>query len=314
MNNAIKFDKSQRRVFIDSALGCPGGCRYCYLPDFGATATPVTYNFSGEDVAQTLYANKQFVAGRHGTLISFGHMSDPFLAPVILKTLDYLEHVLSLGNPVQLASKCFGANKQTATAIAKWQQYDGQFMLNVSIPSLQHAAQLEPHTPPPAHRLRVMRDFIASDLATSLIIKPIIPGVTETEIDLFVEAIEMYQITHCIVGALYAGERILTSLNNVWENHIPLAGEVVDLQPTDDRLHFPNDTRQTLGSMTPLSIQQQIVDQLVARTQAMIFKTSSCALAQRLAIADPMLTWRRTPELCVQCQDCESLEQHQGIR
>jgi len=302
MSINVVFDHLDRnRVFIDSRRDCTGGCLYCYVSDYDLDSLPSVTKSSGAQVAELLESAPSFTPGRYGTAISLGCYADPLHPSCVRKTENVLTHVMPFGNPIQMASKCFTGGVAMARRIAAHQQYPGQLTLLVSITTFKRARRLEPNAPPPQHRLQVLRVFRQAKINTALFIKPILVGITDHEVETFEATIKEFQIDRCVVGIFYANSRIIANLERqgLWTDE--LRGS------TQGKRHFPNDARQTLVQFGNGDLLDRFVERLRRCTNTLVFKTSMCVVAHSLGIPDPMRTWRRYPDLCVRCQDCEGL-------
>jgi DNA repair photolyase len=300
MSITITFDQIDRnRVFIDTNQICTGACLYCYVADFETSTLPGRKEFvSAEFATQALTNEASFVMGIHGTAISMGCYADPLHPNSIATTKKILPYILALENPIQMASKCFDGSIGLAHQLAAQQQYSGQFTLLVTITSFAYASELEPGTPAPYERLKVLADYQQAGINTALFIKPMLPGITEYEVDAFAEAIRKFEIPNCVIGLFYANQRIL---NKFKSKKLPIK---ID---NSGEHYFPNDTHHVLNQTSSNKLRDEFYLNLKERVGIPVFKTSMCTVAHRLKIPDPMRTWRRYPDLCVNCQDCEKL-------
>ena len=92
---------------IISGKDCPFGCTYCYIQSMGFQfKEPEPLKLSGEQICYALLENKEFIAGRYGTPVAFGHISEPFLPQLLDNTLEYIKAISTyLGNPIQFSTK-----------------------------------------------------------------------------------------------------------------------------------------------------------------------------------------------------------------
>lgn len=296
----VTFDQvDKNRTFIDTSQICTGGCLYCYVEDFKTSSPAGRTEFTSAKLAAKALTNEaSFVPGLHGTAISLGCYADPLHPNCIKITEEILPYIMAVGNPIQMASKCFAGGIELAHQIVAQQQYEGQFTLLVTITSFLHASRLEPGAPLPHERLNLLTAFQQAGINTALFIKPMLPGLTEYEVDAFAEAIRKFEIQNCVIGLFYANQRI-------WSRFI---SKKLPIKINDSgEHHFPNDTRQILTQSSSNEMRDKFYSGLKEQVNIPIFKTSMCAVAHRLNIPDPMRTWRRYPDLCVHCQDCEKM-------
>ncbi len=139
------------------------------------------------------------------------------------------------------------------------------------------------------------------EINTAIFIKPILPGITEYDTDAFVEALLKFKVPNCVMGLFYANPRILNKFKKMG---LPIQQIHADMLQTH---HFPNDSQKVLIQSSDDELRDRFYETLRQCVDADVFKTSMCVVAHRLKIPDPMRTWRRYPDLCVNCQDCETL-------
>lgn len=300
----VTFDHiDKNRVFVDTGRVCTGACLYCYVPEFKSSALPASRKkfLSAELAVQAIQNETSFSPGVYGTAISMGCYADPLHSSCINRTQEILPSLLRLGNPIQMASKCFAGSAELAGQICAQQQYPGQFTLLVTITSFSHASEIEPGAPTPEERLQVLDVFQQAGINTAIFIKPILPGITEYDTDAFVEALLKFKVPNCVMGLFYANPRILNKFKKMG---LPIQQIHADMLQTH---HFPNDSQKVLIQSSDDELRDQFYETLRQCVDADVFKTSMCVVAHRLKIPDPMRTWRRYPDLCVNCQDCETL-------
>src|SRR5579859_7927603 len=130
MNDTILFAEKWGRVFVNPALGCASKCRFCYIEELGFTALKLS-SFTGHDVRSELLKNPRFFPGRCGTLISFSPDAEPFDKRVLAKTLEFIESLSPLGNPMQIATRR-KIERNIARRIADTLDYPNQLTIFVS--------------------------------------------------------------------------------------------------------------------------------------------------------------------------------------
>lgn len=290
-----------RRVFINPGRGCPYDCSYCYLKDYGTEDPPKVVEFSGDELYKKLVNNKNFIKGKYGSAISFSPMSDPFYPPFREKTLELLEKIAVLENPIQIVTKTY-VDTSTAKKIQDLLVYDNQLTFMITITSFSHWKSLEPNLVPPEKRIQTLKNFEKAGIPVCLNIKPIIPGITDKEIKEFKRVIKENKIRECNVGDLYLNKRILKKL----EERGVLTEEIKSRIKTKGSKRLPWDREGITYELYSRDIINNIVDEL-KDLNIPIFRRSICAIAYNLKIPCPTRVWKLDKESCTNCQDCNGL-------
>ncbi|GIK41029.1 MAG: hypothetical protein BroJett011_48620 [Chloroflexota bacterium] len=295
---------SFNRIYISQASGCSANCVYCFIFDDGHPRKPRLFDIPGDDVRQWLESQKGFRAGRNGTLISLSPYCDPFSKEVTDKTLEFVEALAPLQNPIQLSTKYF-VDQTIAKRLGKSQTMFGQIILYATVTSFQFWKRIELAADEPYLRIEGLLNARRQGINTCLAIKPVLPGITDKEIDLFVKAIRDYDVPYCVVGVMYSSEKIETRIrrrklsNDEFELRIEIKG---------DRPPPCNTNRQQQNSLNidTLDIVYQMIPQLEA-TGAQCVISGPCVVALSYDVLCPTGVWRYLPHLCVSCQaNCRS--------
>ena len=195
---------------IHTGIGCNYGCLYCYVPDMGFPMKPRPYPLTGEQLAYALAVNPYFVPGRWGTLLAFGSVTEPFMPETRARALEYLAATRRwLGNPQQISTK-------TPLDGGDYEEFrkstEREISVLVTIVTLRYAKVLEPGAPPPQERLRLMERLSRDGYHVSLFLRPIIPGVTDRELDEIMKAARGAGAKAVIPGSLRVTPGILRRL------------------------------------------------------------------------------------------------------
>lgn len=241
----LPFDRS-----VNAYRGCEHGCIYCY-----ARPTHAYMDLSpGIDFETRLFAKPDAAAllekelGKRGytpSPIAMGTNTDPY-QPVEKRyaiTRGLLEVMDRTGHPVTITTKNFGVTRDIdlLARLAARQLVS----VNISVTTLDHrlARLMEPRASTPKRRLEAIRLLSEAGVHVNLFLSPLIPGLTDHEIERIVEA------------AASAGARGASSilLRLPWEvaglfeewlaEHVPdRAGRVLSLlrQSRDGRTNDPN--------------------------------------------------------------------------
>ena len=295
---------SFNRVYINPASGCSANCAYCYIFEFGHPHRPILIDVPVETIRDWLIDQKAFRTGKNGTLISIGSVCDPFAPSVTDKTLEFVSTLASLGNPIQLSTK-FYVREDTAKKLASYQVKDGQIVVNGTVTSFQHWKRIEPAADPPLNRLKGLGNLEKAGIKTCISIKPVIPGITDTEAELFANAITTYSISYCAVGVMYSSETI--------EKRLKQRG----LASPDLEERFSRHGIRSIPCQTNISNQVTDIDTLdvvkriisiIEKTQVKVIISGPCAMALSYGVLCPTGVWRYLPHLCTKCQaNCKEM-------
>jgi DNA repair photolyase len=279
------------RFFIDITTGgCRCGCLYCYVKRHTQVLSPME---DIESILKKLVKRADFIPGPRGTLLTFGSHCDLLENGEVASSLLFtLGKVSTLGNPIQFSTKC-SENQDFAYQLSKIRISEKQIVVFISCPTIQQACLYEPGATSPANRFSFLDMLSKYRIPTCLYIKPFIPNVTNKEINYFVTVAKKYKPDAICIGDLYINRRILkrmhlesSSVNMSSGLKHPLAEDMIGtIAPP---VEFIDDMKNKLPNMP-------------------IFRNSVCALAYIQGIPCPTQIWKRFPQLCVGCRDCQSM-------
>ncbi len=234
---------------IHTGIGCSYGCLYCYVPDMGFPMKPKPYPLTGLQLVYALASNPYFVPGSYGTLLAFGSVTEPFLPETVGKALEYLRETSRwLGNPQQISTKSVLEDNLLKEFLDAAEE---RISVLISISTLRLANKLEPAAPNPAERFGFMRRLSEALRHVSLFLRPIIPGVTDRELDDILKAAAEAGAKAVIPGSLRVTPGILRRLK---------ASRIV---PVDELLRrLPRSPR---GPRDQVPLKMSDLKQLVAR-------------------------------------------------
>lgn len=199
------------RVFISPVIGCCGGCKYCYLKLRNLTA-PKLNCLSIEKILALITENKEFIAGKNGTIISMGAWGDIFQTDRFIDmSINLIIELIKLGNPIQFMSK-YKLDISLISKLAKYVQYTNQVLYSTTITTIDKWKTIEPNTVSPEERIKTCKEFKNQGIESNVLIKPFIPGTTDLELDKIIYLLKEYNITYCVIGKLYISDDILKSL------------------------------------------------------------------------------------------------------
>lgn len=180
---------------INPYRGCEHGCIYCYARPtheyFGLSAGLdfETKIFVKTDAATLL--RKELMAPKwQGELIAISGVTDCY-QPAERKlriTRSCLEVLLEFRNPTALITKNHLITRDV-DLLAEMARYDG-VGVSISITSLRNEIQrvMEPRTSVPAKRLEAVEILAKAGVPVTVMVAPVVPGLTDHEIPQIVEA------------------------------------------------------------------------------------------------------------------------------
>ena len=219
----VPFDRS-----INPYRGCEHGCIYCFARpshsylglspglDFETriTAKPGAAAVLAREIARPSYR----VAP-----IAMGTNTDPYqpaeatfaIMPAILRLLSDWNH------PVTLVTR----GQTVLRDIGLWAELAGKGMAHVGVsvttldPALARA--LEPRAPAPATRLRMIRDLAAAGVPVRVMVAPVIPVLTEPEIEAILAAAREAGASHASMIPLRLPHEVAPLFRDWLERHQP---------------------------------------------------------------------------------------------
>jgi len=271
------WEPKKNRVFISSGFGCPVGCIYCYIYEDGySLAEPILGKLSSKALKDSLLSNKRFRVGKSGTIVAFGCVSDPFHPVLEARTLEYIETLSDMENPIQFAAK-FSPSEEGLKVILS---VPNPVYPMISISSLEHYKLLEPGAPLPETRLSTIKHLSEIGLKTTLFYKPVIPGINDHEYRSMINAALENGAEYFVAGIAYMNDNLIEKLGQNRFDVRELRGKGVDmLQPVWMR-----------KKISPV-MSHDLLDSIVreARNSGLkAFKDSVCVIADDLGIQCPV--------------------------
>ncbi len=245
---ALRDSHARRRpipcgMTIHTGVGCRLGCLYCYVPDMGFPMKPRPYPLNGLQLVYALLSNPYFIPGPIGTLLAFGSVTEPFQEETVDRALEYLEHTWRLlRNPQQISTKKPIWGEQLERFL---KTSDPRISILVSITTIRHADKLEPGAPSPMERLEWMKTLAERGRHVTLFLRPIIPGVTDRELDEIMRLAKSHGAAAMVPGSLRVTPGIIRRLK---------AAGIVPIEEIQRRLPRPprNNRDQVTLRMTDL--------------------------------------------------------------
>lgn len=294
-----KPDYETGRFFISPILGCNANCSFCYIYSKGYETKISCNDFGLDETIQFLHSHDKFNAGVYGSIISIGAWGDPF--PRYSKhscshTLHWLSELAKLKNPIQIMSR-YELRDDVVEAIVKFNYYPGQILYSTSVSTLRRNNEIEPYADKPELRLESIKKLRERGVSTNVMIKPFLSGVTNLEINSFIEAFNKYGIEYCVVGDLLVDEIIKNKLINLPNNalKVEISGDTQVLDCTSGEPYEINDSREMFEFSS-----------LLEKSGIKVFRKSSCVNSYILKIQNPANYINEDPHgYCIKCGVCK---------
>lgn len=192
------------RLFLNLELGCGSSCSYCYLPGEGLATNnrpSASSKISPYELLRRLESDARFVPGRAGSILSIGCFSECWDSAGKSATVQLINSLLPYDNWVQFATKrqIVADDLITIVSDAHWNR---QVVAYVSSATLTEWSTYERGTAPPQRRLSSFAACAKVGVAACLYVKPVLPGVTVNDADLYAGVIRDYGVP-CVVGDLF---------------------------------------------------------------------------------------------------------------
>jgi DNA repair photolyase len=140
---------------------------------------PVRCELTAEELVLSLLYNRNFASGRNGTYIAIGSIVEPFQPELKSLTLEYIELLATLGNPIQFSTKSH-LTKSDAKAIADSCNWISPLVTILTLDESK-TKMLEPLAPSPRERLDTIANLAEAGVKPFLFLRPILPGVVTIE-------------------------------------------------------------------------------------------------------------------------------------
>lgn len=196
---------SGERAVVSTGGVCTHGCEYCFV---GAGGYKIINELSVDKIVSSVAKFPPEVKR-----IELGLDKDPMLDQP--KALELISRLSLLGKDLSFATKANLTNEtvKKLAEISKEMTSRGNYLFTkVSLFGFETAKKYEPHAPSPEERVEVIRRLHDAGLPTIIYIKPILPDLTDEEIERVFQETE----DHCyayIAGYLIYDEKLAKKLN-----------------------------------------------------------------------------------------------------
>lgn len=186
----LPFDRS-----INPYRGCEHGCIYCFArPTHAYLGLSPGLDFETRLTARTNAAEvleKELRAAAYKVApIAIGTNTDPY-QPIEHQraiTRACLQVLSDYNHPVAIVTKGTGILRDLDILAPMAEKGLASVGISVTTLSRDIARQMEPRVPGPAQRLDTIRQLTEAGVPTRLMVSPVIPGLTDTELEAILEA------------------------------------------------------------------------------------------------------------------------------
>jgi DNA repair photolyase len=191
--------ENNSRLYVNTSLGCTGGCSYCYLPKIGLSNKIVNdKHLSAKEVMEKV--EKEFNI-KDDILISFGCFSECWDKGNKETTKNLIKYFLDKGNQVQMSTKR-EVKLNDMKNIEKHIKYFGQLVIFISSASISEWQKYEANTEAPDLRFQGFNITTKYRIPTVLYLKPVLRNITIKDINLYKDLIEKYNIRDVVVAGM----------------------------------------------------------------------------------------------------------------
>lgn len=193
------YSKDNKRIFVNTCLGCTGKCSYCYLGKMGYDNSRIVAEVRK---AEELIEEIEQVGISRDTLITLGCFSECWDDNNKPETIKLIKYFLQKGNQIQLSTK----KEISVEEAKKFQdliQYLGQLVVFVSSATISKWDTIEKGTDSPNKRFNTFEISRELNIPTALYMKPILKGITNHDIELYKEVIQKYGVKDVVVGSIF---------------------------------------------------------------------------------------------------------------
>lgn len=196
------YSKDNKRIFINTCLGCTGKCSYCYLGRMGYDNSSIVGEIRK---AEEIIKEIEQAGISSDTLITLGCFSECWDDNNKIETKKLIKYFLQKGNQIQLSTKK-EITIEEAKEFESIIKYLGQLVIFVSSATISKWETIEAGTDSPINRFNTFKISKLLDIPTVLYMKPVLKGITKQDIELYKEVINKYDIRDIVVGSIF-GEK-----------------------------------------------------------------------------------------------------------
>jgi len=231
LNNGYLYATDNKRLFINTCLGCKGNCSYCYLPKIGYSNSGDNLKVSSfEEIIR--YLNNSSYKLNKDTLITLGCFSECFDDNNKKETIKIIKYFLENGNQVQVSTKT-RVLEDDLKGIIPHIKYYGQLIIFISSSTIRRHNLIEKNTVLPNERFKSFELLKNKNIVMVLYIKPVLKNITIKDLDLYKDVILKYQIKDVVVGSIFTEEKSIETVhfsndNKLFYNIVPDEKIIID--------------------------------------------------------------------------------------
>ena len=207
-----------------------------------------------------------------GVFLAIGSLGEPFLpGKVLKKSIDFISSLKSLGNPIQISTKC-------SIPLAPMLK---DINVLVTVVTLKKHRQIEKGVPSPIERMNNAKRAFDVGAIPTLFVRPIIPGITDVEMENILDEAKTTGFRSVVFGTLRVTSSTIKRLKNAGIDVEPILSRVKNLSKSQ-RYIIGADLKQSAMEM--------------AKEKGLIGLGSACcanALAHGVPCMDVRWLWRR---------------------
>jgi len=257
---------------VHPVKGCPFNCSYCYIRDMGIGFEPEVAEINGKELVKEVMRNPFFVKGEMGVFLAIGSLGEPFLAGKVLKrTIDFISSLRTLGNPIQVSTKCLMPEDPMLKGIN----------VLVTVVTINKHKQLERGAPSPIERMENAKRAAVVGAVPTLFVRPIIPGITDVEMEDILDEAKKAGFRSVVFGTLRVTRSTIERLR----------GAGIDVRPILNRVKTLDDSQRYIRGADLKESAMKL-----AKEKGLIALGSACcasALAYGVPCMDVRWIWRR---------------------
>ena len=196
------YSKDDKRIFVNTCLGCTGKCSYCYLGKIGYDNSSIV---GAVRKAEELIKEIEQLGISSDTLITLGCFSECWDDSNKPETIKLIKYFLQKGNQIQLSTKK-EISVEEAREFESLIQYLGQLVIFVSSATISKWDTIEKGTDSPSKRFNTFEISRELNIPTALYMKPVLKGITKQDIELYKKLVQKHEVKDVVVGSIF-GEK-----------------------------------------------------------------------------------------------------------
>lgn len=198
---------NEKRLFINTTLGCTARCSYCYLDSIGINKTLEC--FAAEEIIKIFERTDQFIAGKEGTIISIGCYSECMDKNNKEQTIKLIKYFIEKGNYIQMATKKV-ISYDDFKEIDNLLQFKNQLFIYISMPTISYSNTIERGTDNIEERVKNFKLIkLFKNIELVMYIKPVLQNITIRDLDKYIDIITEFNLKTVV------GNYLSTSSNQV---------------------------------------------------------------------------------------------------